>query len=377
MIDWQGRARALTQELEDADALDESWRAAFQETPRHVFVPRFYRPDMSLVDGSDPRQHEEWLSTVYSDDSLTTQYCPVPGTELMWPTSSSTRPSLMAHMLDLLDVRTGHRVLEVGTGTGYNAALLCHRLGDRNVASIDIDPDLVATARARLTELGRQPVLVSGDGAQGIPEAAPFDRIIATCAVPAVPPAWIVQLHAGGVIVTDLRGELASNLAVLHKTGPTTVEGRFRPVPGHFMWLRPHAENPLRDGSSFAVTIDRDGATQRMTRLDPGALDDPGLRFLLQWRDPTIQGIWRTHRGAGELLCIHYHDGAWAEVDITSRDGRFTVTQCGPRRIWDQIERTADHWSHLGQPCADRFGVTANTDRQWLWLDTPDTPIFD
>lgn len=371
MTDWQSKARALTQQLTDEAVLDRGWRAAFENTPRHIFVPRCYRHDMTVLDGSDPEQHREWLDTVYRDDSLTTRYAPVPGTDLMWPTSSSTKPGLMARMLTLLDVHRGHRVMEIGTGTGYNTALLCHRLGDGNVASIDIDPDLVTTARARLAELGYHPTLVSGDGAQGIPDAAPFDRIIATCAVPAVPPQWITQLREGGVLVTDLRGEISSNLTVFRKINPTTVEGRVLTIPGHFMWLRPRVGNPLRDGDGFATTVDRDDATQRLTQLDPGALDHPDLRFLLQLREPTIAAVWRVIRNGTELLCVHARDGAWAETDVTAQHGHHAVTQGGPRRIWDQIEQTAALWSRLGRPRTERFGLTVTTDEHRFWLDTP------
>ena len=76
-------------------------------------------------------------------------------------------PSLMARMLEALDVRDGHRVLEIGTGTGYNAALLCHRLGACNVVSIDIDPTLIVATRKRLAGLGHHPTLVVGDGTAG------------------------------------------------------------------------------------------------------------------------------------------------------------------------------------------------------------------
>lgn len=327
---------------------------------------------MTVLDGSDPEHHREWLDAVYSDESLATRYAPVPGTNLMWPTSSSTKPSLMARMLSLLAVHSGHRVMEIGTGTGYNTALLCHRLGNSNVASIDIDPDLVTSARAHLAELGHGPTLVTGDGTQGIPDAAPFDRIIATCAVPAVPRQWIIQLREGGVIVTDLRGNLSSNLTVLHKINPTTVEGRVLIIPGHFMWLRPHVGNPLRDGDELVTTIDRDGAIQRRTQLDPGILDHPGLRFLLQLREPTVQAVWLVIRDGAELLCVHARDGAWAEADPTAQHGQHTVTQGGPRRIWDRIEHIAALWSQLGRPSADRFGLTVTTDQQRLWLDTPE-----
>jgi protein-L-isoaspartate O-methyltransferase len=166
---------------------------AFKETPRHVFVPTVItisESGSSTVSGADPTQQQSWLERVYSDDSLVTQSMAHPslrtaeGKPLLVSTSSSTMPSLMARMLEALDVRDGHRVLEIGTGTGYNAALLCHRLGSGNVVSIDLDPTLVAAARNQLTSLGHHPALVVGDGAAGVAQHGPYDRIIATAAVP-------------------------------------------------------------------------------------------------------------------------------------------------------------------------------------------------
>lgn len=101
-----------------------------------------------MVDGADPAQHDCWLSTVYSDIPLVTRITRVPETDLDLFTSSSSMPSLMIDMLELLSVADGHRVLEIGTG--YNAALLSHRLGAFNVTSIDLDPSLIADARERL-----------------------------------------------------------------------------------------------------------------------------------------------------------------------------------------------------------------------------------
>ncbi|MGH3781669.1 MAG: methyltransferase [Pseudonocardiaceae bacterium] len=79
--------------------------------------------------------------------------------------------------------------MEIGTGTGYNTALLCHRLGDAHVTSIDIDPDPVADAREPLAALRYLPTLLAGDGARGASGNAPYDRIIATCAVSTIPQA--------------------------------------------------------------------------------------------------------------------------------------------------------------------------------------------
>jgi hypothetical protein len=125
MSDWRARATALAERLAALDGVDPQWSRAFAEVPRHVFVPRFY-PDLDApeaIDSADPHRQWKWFEEVYSDESLVTQYRLTPGTtDLRQSTSSSTRPSLMARMLTLLDIHDSHRVLEIGTGTGYNAA---------------------------------------------------------------------------------------------------------------------------------------------------------------------------------------------------------------------------------------------------------------
>jgi protein-L-isoaspartate O-methyltransferase len=169
------------------------WRHAFERVPRHLFVPRFHRrvesPDFGsdayeLVDGADPEQHDVWLDHVYGDHALVTQYSPQPPHAA---TSSSSQPTIMARMLEALDVAPGQRVLEIGTGTGYNAALLCERLGSDQVTTVEVDAGLVVVARERLTMAGYTPTVALSDGSGGYPPSAPFDRIIATCMVGRVP----------------------------------------------------------------------------------------------------------------------------------------------------------------------------------------------
>ncbi len=164
---------------------------------------------------------------------------------------------VVAWVLEALHLADGQRVLEIGTGTGYNAALLCHRLGDANVASIDIDPALVEQARQHLATLGYAPTLATGDGAAGLLDAAPYDAIIATAAVAHIPPAWIEQLRTGGVIVADLRGGFSGAMIRLYKIDDDTVEGRCHNYDAAFMPMRRELRYPLRQGASSPLVVDR------------------------------------------------------------------------------------------------------------------------
>ncbi|MFY9808728.1 MAG: methyltransferase domain-containing protein [Pseudonocardiaceae bacterium] len=379
MIDWQASALRLADALETrGHVTDSRWRSAFESVPRHVFVPRFY-DNQELVGSTDPAQHDHWLSAVYSDVALVTQVARVPDIDLNWFTSSSSMPSLMADMLELLSVADGHRVLEIGTGTGYNAALLSHRLGAAKVTSIDLDPNLVADARERLASIGYYPHLVVGDGAQGVGERAPYNSIIATCAVPAIPTAWISQVVTGGAILADVRGEVSGALILLRKTSPDTVTGRVQARPGSFMWLRAQVDNPLRDGGHYTTVFSLDDAESRTTDIDPRLVDDRDFRFVLQRYVPRLQSITWTRQDETAVLEIRAQDTSWAEVAVAeTRSGRHLVTQGGPDRMWDDVERAAAAWTSLGRPARQRFGLTATVDgTHRYWLDTPEGQVLD
>lgn len=392
--DWHERLSSLVDNLVDAgDLHDKAWIGAFTDTPRHLFTPHVtittsdgYRE----LCGDDPANRDEWLSLVYSDESLVTQsrphvagYTLPSGAVLRVPTSSSTMPSLMARMLEALDVDDGYRVLEIGTGTGYNAALLCHRLGEHNVVSVDLDPELVEVAQRRLATLGYRPTLIAGDGAHGAHGHGPFDRIIATAAVPNIPPAWITQLKPGGKILANLRGDLAGGtLCLLTKdTGDDEVIGPVLPLGGHFMWLRPEVDNPHRPHEHLPDPA-RASRTRTTTRLDPAAIpaDEDGFRFLLQLQ---LRGARALHPGQASdpttrdmapALIADACGGSHAEAFATPNpDGGYRVVQSGPRRIWDTVEATERLYRDLGQPEPDRFGVVANHSTQFVWLDHDDT----
>ena len=225
------RAIALT----GAWDADPGWRAAFEAVPRHLFVPYYY---VGAVDGNgyerlwcaspDPCTRERWLRGVYADVPLATR---LRDGELV---SSSSQPSLMARMLTELRVTAGDRVLEIGAGTGYNAALLAHRLGDDLVTTVDLEPEITESARTHLAAAGYRPTVVTGDGTRGVPEHAPYDRIIATCALTSIPRAWPAQCNPGARILAPL----ATGLIALTVRDATHAEGTFLNTAAYFVPLR-------------------------------------------------------------------------------------------------------------------------------------------
>ena len=156
--------------------------AAFRAVPRHLFLPD--RP----------------LEEVYADEAIPTKLGDG------YPISSSSQPSMMAIMLEQLALAPGQRVLEIGAGTGYNAALMAHLVGPGGrVVTVDIDDDLVADARRHLAAAGAENVLaVCADGALGYPAEAPYDRVILTVGAWDLAPAWLAQLKPGGRLVLPL-----------------------------------------------------------------------------------------------------------------------------------------------------------------------------
>jgi protein-L-isoaspartate O-methyltransferase len=205
--------------------------------------------------------------------------------------------------------------------TGYNAALLCHRLGPASVVSLDIDPALVAAAKDHLGSLGYHPTVLVGDGTAGAAEHGPYERIIATAAVADIPLVWIEQLAPGGKILANVRGELAGGtLCLLTKDSHDEVIGPVLPLGGHFMWLRPDVDSPLRTPAPEQVRSFRDSA-RTSTALDPAPLiEDDSFRFLLQLHLRGVRGFRHTNaydprtRTTRPGFAVETADGSHAEV---------------------------------------------------------------
>jgi protein-L-isoaspartate(D-aspartate) O-methyltransferase len=180
---WQYQ-QSLVETLKQKNAVKTAQvEDAFLHVPRHLFLPG------------------EPLDKVYSDVAIVVRR----GAEGRW-TSSSSQPAIMAPMLEQLDLKPGQRVREVGTGSGYNAALIGSIVGPNGkVVSIDIQPDLIERARGCLDGAGYDWVqTVAGDGGYGYAEGAPYDRIILTVGSAVVAPAWREQLAPRGRLVLPL-----------------------------------------------------------------------------------------------------------------------------------------------------------------------------
>ena len=122
------------------------------------------------------------------------------------PISSSSQPAMMAEMLELLELAPGQRVLEIGAGTGYNAAVVSQIVGPKGrVTTIDIDPEIAQRAKAALRKNGSRVDVRHGDGRAGFAQGQPYDRIIVTASAEVVQPAWLEQLTEGGRIIVPLR----------------------------------------------------------------------------------------------------------------------------------------------------------------------------
>lgn len=371
--EWAPRAQHLADELSDnGDLHDPSWHAAVAAVPRHLFVPRVneYRDDAwHRVDTGS----SSGLDLVYSDRALVTELSDR-GTHSV-AAARSTKPKLITRMLEALTVREGHRVLEIGTGSGYVTALLAHRIGDDRVFSVDLSSERIRAARLRIAATGHHPTLVCADGAAGLAEHGPYDRIIAHCSVPAVPRAWIDQLADGGVMLLDLKtAAAAGNLVVLKRHGER-VEGRFLDWWAALPRLQHSGITPATAGGLHGGPKHTRGTTTPPTPW----WDNRVVWFLAQFTgtpgdvrtgaqlDPT------TNRR--RFSTITAPDGSRTVISARpSPLGDWTVTESGPTRLWAGVESAHELWQRRDEPEWSRLGVTATRQEQSVWIDSPEDP---
>ncbi len=278
-------------------------------------------------------------------------------------TSSNSQPSMVATMLDRLDVRGPERVLEIGTATGHVAALLACRLGDDRVVSVEIDPRLAGRAEKNLAAVGALRVtVVRADGEHGWAPGAPYDRLISTCALRHVPYELVRQVEPGGILVAPMVREFWSGAVLrldVHEDG--TASGRFQ-GGASYMPMKSHRAAPGRP-------VDQATARSADSELGPRALLSLGFAL---YAGAVLPGVSMVHAetGGADRVWLLDRDGSGAIADAGE-----PVWQYGPRSLWSEVESAYSAYHALGAPPPTAFGMTVGPDGRQTWLRTPDQVI--
>ncbi|BBA98961.1 putative O-methyltransferase [Actinacidiphila reveromycinica] len=385
MTDSARRRQRLAERLvADKALVSPVLRTAVEAVPRELFL----QPGVFLDEGTMWRPVSaaatapaEWLEIAYRHDSLTTQLDghltadqttePVAGV----PTSSSTTPATVIRMIEALDPRPGHRVLEIGTGTGYSSALMCHCLGADHITTVEVDPQVAQRADLALEALGYSAWTVTGDGLLGHPRNAPYDRVIATCAIRRIPHAWVRQTAPGGTILATLGSwPFGTGLAKLTVGHHGQAEGRIV-SRSSFMHARSQAPEPLA-GDLSARTAYPD--SERRTKVSPALLDDWTPAFVAQLAAPGTQLVRATRTDGTRLLYLldpgHESFAEFAAVGVGDGDGDgdgdgWIVRQGGPVLLWDRVEAFLLAWQAANRPDIDTVRIRVTQEAHHYWIE--------
>ena len=371
----------LTRFLLNSGALKDDWVAAFEAAPRAAFLPDLMWPyDMDTGTSRPVDRRTDpagWEREAYADVPITIQWddgqhrAPDPG---QVPTSSASMPSVVTRMLAALDVFPDAHVLEIGTGTGWNAGLLSARLGGRCVVTVEVDRSVAAWAREALERAGLHPEAVCGDGRDGWPDEAPYDRVIATAGVREVPAAWLEQTRPDGLIVAPWGTHYCDEDALVRLTvaDDGSASGPFlRPL--EFMKLRAQR----LDWRRFGRHVGRypGDAAESATPVTPADLGEgrrfQGTKFVMGLCVPECAHVLNTGKGESTLWFFDMTEGSrsWASVVFRAGEAEATVHQSGSRKLWDEVSRALEWWRGQGSPQVDSFGLTVTPQgahRPWL-----------
>lgn len=336
--DWERHAARLAAEVTHPAS---RWAAAVASVPRHTFVPRWWargQERWELRDG--PADPAAWMEAAYSNRSLVTRVGPHHADKVAngdqadgFPTSSSTLPGLVVQMFRHGMLTEGSQALCV-TGSGYGTALLCRRLGEKSVTSVDLDRYLVESARDRLEALGMRPSMGVHDIAGPLPGT--YDRIVSTVSVPRIPTSWLTALRPGGRLVTTISH--TGLIVTADKTEDGGAVGKVEWDRAGFMATRQSDDYPPTLDDLFAAATDREGeevTTGRYPVLDVQeawdiwsmlALTCPGIEYRFRLGDEDLRTLWMVHP-----------DGSWARASAVW-DDLPQVHQGGPRRLWNELE---------------------------------------
>ncbi|OLT30663.1 protein-L-isoaspartate(D-aspartate) O-methyltransferase [Nocardiopsis sp. CNR-923] len=337
----------LVAKLDTTDTI----RAAFANHPRHLYIPDMVWPDITglpLLRTADP---DRWACVVYTDGAVTTQANDGGSGPRNEPSSSSSAPQLMADMISAANIEPGMRVLEIGTGSGWNAAILSSLVGPTgHVTTVEIDADMAAHARVRLAGTGVR--VVTGTMPS---DADVFDAVIATCAVSRVPPEWIARIELGSLIVTPWAADSnwqRTPVAALRKTGPSCVSG---PFVSDAMFMHDRTQR-VPDGDFPG--LGRRPETTGVMPFTSGDLVERGLITRLMLMLPGVRvgvGVRPFNGAIGRIVYLGADDSSWAYL---WPDG--SITSGGRLSLVDRLRNAYQWLSEAGWPELDAFCLEAD-----------------
>ena len=322
------RNEQLVSQLESSGCLwDAAVASAFRAVLRHHFLPG--RP----------------LDEVYEDSAIMTKM----GDKGV-PVSSSSQPAIMGIMLQQLRLKAGHRVLEIGTGTGFNAALIAHLVGrDGQVVTVDIDADLCQQARANLASAAIEGIeVIQADGADGWPPAAPYDRMILTVSTTDISPHWLDQLVEEGILVVPLAlaGPIQQSVAFVRRgdallsselttCGFMPLRGQMAPPPptSDSGGLEPWLQGPGQPSGYDLPAQDLRAGFESWLALTQNAYFRPRLRA----EDAPVFGL----RGAAGAALVVPEDDDYPVLIFGEGDGA-AAALAGAHRAWAQTRPQVD-----------------------------------
>lgn len=345
-----------------------SWDELVTRVPRRRFIPDvIWRREVERVGNEQVpvdrnRNAQAWEELVAVDAPVTIQvdYGKLDEDGSGWePTSFCPDHSLTRRMLRALDPSPGMRVLEIGTGSGWCAALMA--AAGAEVTTVEIDPELAHAAKGRLAGVA---TVITDDGEEGWAAGAPYDAVIASVGTWRVLPAWVEQTRVGGRLVVPLTGDwYPPGLAVLERTADGAL-GRLA-GPAAFDVLRGQAPHRIR-GVDFTIPM----SPGRSTDVHPyDLLGDPAAATAIGQRVSGITQAWTAAPGSRAGTLWFYAKDSWATLS-TLEGLPYQVSQAGPRRLYDEVEAGYMWWVQQGQPGVEAWRVAVDRNgEQRLYLE--------
>ncbi len=336
----------------------------FRDIPRHHFVDQLYLYESGAGFGRQPVtvtrevQDPEVLQAIYTDVALSIQ---VRGGTC---TSSTSQPSLMAQMMVDVGLRDGLRVLEIGTASGWNAALMAAVVGESgHIVSLEVDRELAEQARWHLAESGfaARVTVLDRDGFEGAGELGPYDAVVVTVACPDLPPAWYGELAPCGRLVVPLVLPDGAAPLLLVERDQDGWTGRFL----RWTWFV-QARGERWEHWPPPLTADDDPRLAELLAHEPRRRPVPWPRyvddratvyhlglFLLLSEQPGLVTIAETAaRRAPRYALV---DDTWTGLCVLADQELLAYGDQGPA---DQAAAAIEQWHRLGSPLLTDYRFT-------------------